>query len=253
MPKVSIIVPCFNQAEFLSETLESVLAQTYSDWECIIMNDGSTDNTESIALSFVNKDNRFKYYKQENQGLSATRNNAIKKSSGEYILPLDSDDKIGEEYIKIAVRMLDLNANIEVVYCRAELFGNKTGEWVLDDFSPNIVYQNCVFCSALFRKKTFDLVGGYSTNLKYGYEDWDFWLKILDYKRDSIFYKINQVLFYYRIRGNSMLRSITPEQNLFLYKTICNSHKNLYPYRYILKVNILYLIKYKIFKCFRYK
>ena len=89
--KVSIIVPCFKQAMYLPETLDSVLLQTYSNWECIIVNDGSPDNTDEVVERYVNQDTRFKYVKQQNRGLSTARNIGIERSRGEYILPLDAD------------------------------------------------------------------------------------------------------------------------------------------------------------------
>lgn len=92
-PIVSIIVPCYNQGHLLCDALDSVLMQTYIDWECIIVNDGSTDNTESVALAYCEKDARFMYFYQDNQGVIASRNNAIRKSNGRYILPLDGETK----------------------------------------------------------------------------------------------------------------------------------------------------------------
>ncbi len=91
---VSIVVPCYNQAHFLDETLQSVLDQSYSNWECIIVNDGSPDNTEDIAKQWCNKDYRFTYLYKENGGLCSARNAGISISKGEFILPLDSDDII---------------------------------------------------------------------------------------------------------------------------------------------------------------
>ena len=96
---ISIIVPCYNQAHFLNEVLQSVLDQSYSNWECIIVNDGSPDNTEEIALVWCTKDKRFRYVKKENGGLSSARNAGITISQGEYILPLDADDKIYPSYL----------------------------------------------------------------------------------------------------------------------------------------------------------
>ena len=94
--KVSVIVPCYNQAQFLDEALMSVLNQSYANWECLIINDGSPDNTEDVALRWCNKDERFVYLKKENGGLCAARNMGIEKATGEFILPLDADDKIAE-------------------------------------------------------------------------------------------------------------------------------------------------------------
>ena len=84
-PKVSVIVPCYNQAQFLAETLDSVLAQTHENWECIIVNDGSTDNTETVAMDYCDRDKRFVYLKKENGGLSSARNAGLDIAQGDYV------------------------------------------------------------------------------------------------------------------------------------------------------------------------
>lgn len=92
--KVSVIVPCYNQAVYLDECLQSVLDQTHQNWECIIVNDGSTDHTEAVARKWAQKDSRFQYVYKENGGLSSARNAALEKASGDYVQFLDSDDTI---------------------------------------------------------------------------------------------------------------------------------------------------------------
>src|SRR5688572_19542177 len=94
MPLVSIIVPCYNQAHYLKEAIESVQAQTYQNWECIIVNDGSPDDTEERALELLKKDNRLHYYKKENGCVAAARNFGIANANRQYFLRLDADDKI---------------------------------------------------------------------------------------------------------------------------------------------------------------
>ena len=101
--KVSIIVPCYNQAAYLAETLDSVLDQTYQHWECVIVNDGSPDNAEEIANEYVAKDNRFKYLWEKNEGPSQARNFGILNSDGKYVLPLDADDLVAPTYVGRAV------------------------------------------------------------------------------------------------------------------------------------------------------
>ena len=91
-PTLSIIVPCYNQAAFLSETLDSILKQTFRDWECIVVNDGSPDNTSQVAGRYVELDPRFSLIETENRGVSAARNTGIRASHGEFILPLDGDE-----------------------------------------------------------------------------------------------------------------------------------------------------------------
>ena len=91
---VSIIIPCYNKGRFLEDALNSVLSQIYTQWECIIIDDGSTDNTEQIALNYTRLDSRFRYIKKQNQGVSATRNLGLAQATGNFIQFLDPDDII---------------------------------------------------------------------------------------------------------------------------------------------------------------
>ena len=227
MIKVSVIVPCYNQGVYLSETLESVLKQSYDNWECIIVNDGSTDNTETIANTFLQKDKRFKYVYQQNAGLSAARNIGVKNSSGEYILPLDSDDLIHSDYMKLALKAFEDNPNLKIVYSKAALFGVRKGEWILPEYSmERMLGRNCIFCSAFYRREDYNTTNGYNSNMKYGFEDWDFWLSLLENGGDV--FQIPQILFFYRIRKKSMFRYISKENFIFIRKQIWNNHKELY-------------------------
>ena len=122
---VSIIVPCYNQAIYLTECLNSVLNQTYSNWECLIIDDGSPDNTFEIANLFIEKDKRFKYFKKENGGLSSARNFGIKQSFGEFILPLDADDKIHQDYISEVVKIFVKDETITVAIDLSIVDNNK--------------------------------------------------------------------------------------------------------------------------------
>lgn len=227
LPVISVVIPCYNQAKFLSEALDSVLAQTYVDWECVVVDDGSIDNTRDVAMMYCTKDVRVKYIYQSNAGLSAARNAGVGHSLGRYILPLDSDDIIGENYMKLAMNVFENNDKLTIVYSRANLFGVKKGEWKLPAFSiERMLGRNCIFCSAFYRRVDFDRVGGYNTNMKYGFEDWDFWLSLL--QEGGEVYHINEILFFYRIRRRSMLNSIDMEKDLFLRRQIWANHRNLY-------------------------
>jgi glycosyltransferase involved in cell wall biosynthesis len=206
-PAISIIVPCYNQAAFLSETLNSVLAQTATNWECIIVNDGSTDDTETVAKEWAVRDERFKYIHQQNGGLSAARNTGIESAKGEYILPLDSDDLIGKEYIEKALKAFKADKNIKLVYCLANKFGAENKLWDLVPYTyQNLLINNCIFCSSVYPKSSWQQIGGYDIHFKKGYEDWEFWLRMLD--KNSQVYQIPEVLFFYRIRPNSMLATM---------------------------------------------
>lgn len=211
MELVSIVVPCYNQAKYLPEALDSVLAQSYSHWECIIVNDGSPDNTDEVASLYCNQDSRFKYISKKNGGIASARNAGVSAASGVFILPLDADDKIGSQYIEMAVQVFEKYPYVKVVYCEAEFFGTKTGPWLLPE--PNIsslLLDNMIFCSALFKKEDFDRIGGYNLSLVHGLEDWDFWLKLLRSNDEIV--KLNSVQFYYRQQAISRSSTVAEDE-----------------------------------------
>lgn len=199
-PTISIIVPCYNQAQYLDECLQSVFDQIYQNWECIIVNDGSPDNTEEIAIKWIEKDQRFKYLKKENNGVASARNSGIEIAKGEWILPLDGDDKIGNLYLKLAAQ--EFHKGYKVIYCEADFFGNVNEKFNLAEYDfKKILLHNSIFCSAFFKKNTWSSEKGYDQNLKSGLEDWDYWLTILD--KNSRVLKLNYKGFFYRRKLNS--------------------------------------------------
>jgi glycosyltransferase involved in cell wall biosynthesis len=201
-PTISIIVPCYNQAIYLDECLQSVLDQSYSNWECIIVDDGSPDNTKEVTEKWIERDNRFIYLYKENGGLSSARNAGIGIAKGEWILPLDSDDKIGSQYLELAEK--EFNKEYTIIYCEAEKFGTEQGKWLLEDYSRKaLAVENIIFCTAFFKRENWVKVHGYDANLIYGWEDWEFWISIL--KHGGSVYKIPQICFYYRIKEVSMI------------------------------------------------
>lgn len=220
-PTVSVVVPCYNQGVYLTEALDSVLHQTYYDWECIIVNDGSNDETEKIAHSFCDKDHRFKYMCTNNQEVSAARNTGIDKARGKYILPLDGDDKISQIYIEEAVRILESKSNnVKLVYCKAEFFGIQSGIWNLPKYSfEKLLESNIIFVSAIFKKEDWAYVGGFDGNVN-GAEDWEFWISIL--KNGGEVVCLPFVGFYYRKKEMSKFTSLTAENRLqhraYIYK-----------------------------------
>lgn len=225
--QLSIIIPCYNYGMFLKECLESVQHQTFKNWECIVVDNGSTDDSKEVAMSFVNKDKRFIYVYTEQRGVSYARNEAVRISKGQYILPLDADDKIGPDYCLKALDILSKNSDVKVVYSNAELFGASRGKWVLPEFSfKNLLIENSIFCSAFFRKSDFEIAGGYSEEMKEGFEDWDFWIRML--KSGGKVVKMEETFFYYRIRENSRNNVLDKQKQLNLRKKIYENHKALY-------------------------
>ena len=224
-PKVSVIIPCYNQGQYVDEAVKSVLAQTYQNFEIIIVNDGSTDEFTNKLLSDYDKQ-KAKVLHTDNQGLASARNNGIQIARGKYILPLDADDKIGKEYLEEAVKVLDANPGIGIVYCKAKSFGAVDGEWELPEYSlEEMLVDNIIFCSAFFRKEDWEKIGGYNPDMIYGWEDYDFWLSLIE--REVLVYRIPKVLFYYRVLAGSMVQSKTKEQKIEMFVKIFHKHQDL--------------------------
>jgi len=225
--KVSVIVPCYNHGQFLEECLNSVLAQTHSDWECIVVDNGSTDNTSEVSARFTSKDSRFKYLFTPQKGVSFARNLGIKNSSGVYILPLDADDSIHPKFVEKTLALMTNNPNAKLVYSNARLFGNSSGDWKLPEYSfRNLLIENSIFCTSLYKRTDYDKTSGYNESMLEGFEDWDFWILLLKSGGDVL--KVEEVLFNYRIRNQSRNNSLDPKKQLALRKQIFENHKELY-------------------------
>ncbi len=220
---ISVIVPCYNVGPYLNETLESVFNQTYHNWECIIVNDGSPDNTRDVGREWETKDKRFIYLELENGGVERARNRGIERSKGEYILPLDGDDRLSPTFLEKTLQVFREDPQAMLVYTSVELFGDQQGIWQLNDFSlQQLAVGNMIVCTALFRKKEWLRVGGYDEQMKYHWEDWELWINIL--KDGGKVVKLNEVLFYYRIRSASGLRSQTIEKQTYMKNYMTSKH-----------------------------
>jgi glycosyltransferase involved in cell wall biosynthesis len=189
LPLISIVIPSFNYAHFLPLTLNNLLDQSYQNWEGIIVDDGSTDNTKEVVEQYLKKDTRLKYFYQDNQGLSAARNTGVAHSIGDYVQFLDADDLLETNKLKIQVKFLQMNSNIDVVYGKVKFFDFVYPDKILikeeyevsgfsgsgKDLIKELVYNNITAVHApLLRKKIFSKVNKFDTNFK-SLEDWDFW------------------------------------------------------------------------------
>lgn len=216
-PKVSIIVPCYNQAQFLPEALQSVLNQTYENWECIIVNDGSPDNTKEVAQKWVKKDPRFIYLFKENGGLSSARNAGLNIANGDFIQFLDADDCLDERKFELSLKAVsEMNlTKPKIVISNFRMFiadfnqssppfcvlkeGCFTFEKMLFgwDYEFNIPIHCGFFDSYFFKNFRFN------EDLK-AKEDWVMWLCLFKQKLECTF--INQPFAFYRIHANSMTK-----------------------------------------------
>lgn len=210
-PIVSIVIPIFNLSQFLGETVESVINSTFKQVEIIIVDDGSKDGSAEVALKLKEKyPEKVSVIIQENSGPAKARNEGIKIARGKYILPLDGDDLISPTYIENAIKVLEENPEVKVVYSEAEKFGDKTGKWKLKPFSlRSLSMDNMIFVSAFYRKKDWEKVGGYDERMTWGWEDWEFWINML--KSGGEVVKLPETGFFYRIRKNSRRKSTNKE------------------------------------------
>lgn len=228
MTKVSIVIPCYNQAEFVEDAILSAVNQTYQNIEIVCINDGSTDNTSEVVKRLFNKYKNIIFFDEnENRGVVFARNFAIEACRGDYILPLDADDIIEPTYVEKAVKILDENPNIGIVYCRARIFGKENKIWELPDYNKDdILYENSIFCTALFRKSDFVKVGGYKTNMEAGLEDYDLWLSLIENGLDV--YQINEILFNYRQYEKETRTDFAKKDTHKNFKQIIKNHIDLY-------------------------
>lgn len=229
LPKVSVVIPCFNQAPYLKEAVSSVIRQSYQNWEIIIVNDGSTDNSEDIAKECAATDSRIVYISQPNQGASTARNTGIKASKGKYILPLDGDDTIETDYLTKAVEYLEAHPECACFYCHANMFGSINQPWDVKYIDyKHLLTCNAIFCSSVYRRTDFDIIGGYDETFIHGYEDWEFYIRLL--ANGGEVYQDDTRMFNYRKKGihEHSLDSISHKYEESILNTIYKKHIDLY-------------------------
>ncbi|MBW4440880.1 MAG: glycosyltransferase [Plectolyngbya sp. WJT66-NPBG17] len=217
-PLVSVVIAAYNAEAFISDTLKSILAQTYRDFEVIVIDDGSVDRTAEIVRSYAENDDRIRLIQQENSGVSASRNLAIQHSSGEYIAPIDADDIWYSERLEKHVRCLEAaDSSIGLVYSWS-MYLNDVGD--IKGYSPFgklgavegnvlavLVFYNFLdnASTTMFRRSCIDTVGNYNTELK-TCEDWDLYLRISEHYRFAI---VPEYLIGYRQYSGSMSTKCT--------------------------------------------
>jgi len=210
MKLISVVIPCYNHGEYLEESVESVLSQSYRDVEIVIVNDGSTDPaTIEILRTFARP--KCRILQTENRGLPAARNSGIKVSEGEYICCLDADDKYHRDYFGKAMEVFERDREMRygAVPAWVQFFGSSDILWKTighntEGFAPFLQgLRNNIQSATMFRRICWEKIGGFDESMTQGYEDWDFWLKMLDL--EYRWYCIEEPLIYYRQKEESMV------------------------------------------------
>jgi len=231
--KISVITPCYNQACYLPQAVESIVNQTYRNWECIIVNDCSTDNTVEVAKQLMAKyaDRNIRFIdKPANTGLADARNVGIEAAAGEWILPLDSDDMFEPTFMQKAVDIVHGTQRVDIVFANMRKIGAENGEWIPDEYSSQkILAYNTMPYSSLYRKELWRKVGGYSSLISAigQSEDWNFWISCS--KHNLVVRRIPEKLFLYRVDPNSMYHSLIKNNWHQTWALLATCHPDMYP------------------------
>jgi hypothetical protein len=226
-PLVSIIITCYNDADYVEEAISSAVEQSYENKEVIVVDDGSGEKTKLILRKNENKINRLIF--QENKGLSAARNTGIRASRGKYIVVLDGDDYFEPTFCEKAIEFVrSSRRQAKIVTCQARRFNR---EGTIDVFTPagggleNFLFQNSAVGNALFAKEDWKKVGGYDEKMDQGYEDWEFYLRLLIQGGEAVV--VPEPLFNYRQKHDSM-RIRANKIRYELWEYIFFKHEKLY-------------------------
>jgi glycosyltransferase involved in cell wall biosynthesis len=203
--RVSIIIPCYNHGAMLRQALASVEeVRNANVLEVIIVDDGSYESETTRILNEVAEAGHC-VVSQPNRGPGAARNTGIRLAKGEFILPLDSDNRLRDVYLDEGVSLLKNNPSVGVIYADAEYFGERSGRWQIPEFDLlSLIRMNFIDASAVYRKSLWEKVGGYDELMpSIGWEDWDFWLRVAAH--GGAFFHLPKIGFDYRVRKDSVI------------------------------------------------
>jgi len=212
-PKLSVVVTCYNLGGYLEEALASIPMS--EQVEVIVVDDGSTDPATVAVLDRLDT-GRYRVIRQVNMGLAAARNNGIRLARAPYIVPLDADNRLRPAMVERAVKVLDEQPGVDIVYGDAEYFGERQGRWILGAYNfAELIERNRIDACAAFRKALWERVGGYDEHMPVmGYEDWDFWLRCS--VAGATFHYDDAILFDYRVRDGSMISNTMKNRPLLI-------------------------------------
>jgi len=202
LPQVSIVIPCFNQGAFIDDALLTIFEQTYDDYDIVIVNDGSDDDTTPKILDSLTFP-RVTVVHQDNVGLPGARNRGISVARGEYVVSLDADDELAPRFLEELSGALDADEGIAFAHCWARIFGDYQAIWATRPFNRfQLLLSNSVVGCVMLRKVAWEAVGGYDESMLEGNEDWDLWIRLSEGGFGNT--QITEPLFWYRKHGVSM-------------------------------------------------
>jgi glycosyltransferase involved in cell wall biosynthesis len=210
-PLISVLLPCFNDGEWIGEAMASVRAQTYQHFEIVVVDDGSTDAATKDALRRLQGPG-IQLVESENRGLPGARNLAARHARGDLFCAFDADDRLAPQWFEKGVALLESRPEVAFVSHWLETFGDEQWTWTPASCElPALLARNTVNGAALVRRQAFEAVGGYAEHMRNGCEDWDFWLRLVEQGYHGQI--IPEVLFFYRRRATSMSRLMTQDES----------------------------------------
>ena len=226
-PRVSVVVPCYNQGRYLEEAVDSVLAQTFQDLEILVVDDGSTEPDTRLLLDHYRRP-KTRVLRGENRGLSGARNAGIRAAAGEYVCCLDADDILEPTLLEKSVAVLDARPEVTFVSHWLRTFGDETWDWTPErcDF-PALLDANTVNGAAPVRRQALLDAGLFDESMRDGCEDWDLWITLVE--RGAVGAILPEFLFRYRRRPESMSRVMARAGgNVDLYERLARKHEAAY-------------------------
>jgi len=206
-PKISVVLPTFNGAAYLGESLKSIVGQSFSSWELIIVDDGSTDTTPEIIQEFVARDSRIRQVRHlENRNLPAALNTGFSEAKGEYFTWSSDDNVYNQNAFQRLIAVLNHSDEIDIVYADFDMI-DAVGQRIRTIHclsSQELPIRNGIGACFLYRRSVQDAISGYEESLHCA-EDWDFWLRA--FIAGFCFYHMRDSLYLYRDHDRSLTRS----------------------------------------------
>lgn len=203
-PLVSLLIAAYGQEQYLAETLESVMSQTFTDWEAIVVDDGSPDGVAAVADRYALADSRISVLRTDNAGVSAARNRAAARARGKYLVALDGDDTIAPGYLEACVGLMEADNTARAAFTQMRCFGVRADSWpVFYDSYERLLLNNPLYVSGMVRADDFRQAGGYDEAMTAGFEDWEFWIRFLRGVEPGRVRVADEVMFFYRQKSVS--------------------------------------------------
>ncbi len=225
MPRVSVFLPCFNAAQYLPRALASLDAQTYRDFEVLVVDDGSSE-PETLRYLEQELPSAVRLVRQENRGLAGARNTGFREARGELVVPLDCDDALAPQFLERTIKTLDATPTASFAFSHIELVGEQCGVLVKHFNAFEQLFLNQLPYCMLQRKRMWTALGGYDESMLNGYEDWEYNIRAIDAGYTGV--EVPESLFVYTVSADGMLQRKSRRRHAHLWRDIQQRNPELF-------------------------